>query len=100
MKCVMVLSSVIFEKLSLKNQVDIFKNNLRTPFLVFWGVFCSTSPRRKVPNEMCDGYLVQLFLKSFLLKNQVDIFKNRLRTPVLSFWGSLAPQAPRRKVPT
>ena len=62
----------MLKKFSLKNQVDIFKNKLRT----------------------------QSQSNSFLLKNQVNIFKNKLRTHLVC-WGSLAPLAvaPRRKVP-
>ena len=69
MKFVMVTKFSYFKKVFFeKNQVDIFKNKLRTLILSFEGLLLYKPLEGKSQNEMCNGYLVQLFLKRFLLK--------------------------------
>ena len=62
MKSVMVSSIGYVEKvLFLKNQVDIFKNKVRTHiFSVFWGLLLHKALEGKSQNEICNGSLIRL----------------------------------------
>ncbi len=89
--CKCYLVRFCLQSFLLKDQVDIFKNKLRTHiFSVLGGLLLHKPLEGKSQNEICNGYLVRFCFQSFLLKNQVDIFKNKPRTHIISvLWGLL-----------
>ena len=67
MKSVNVTELHYVNKVFKKNQVDLFKNKLRTRiFSVLGGLLLHKTLEGKSQNEICNGYLVQFYLKSFL----------------------------------